>query len=136
MRSLFIILGIVAAALSLILSVTPLSKIAFLPAAVALIFGFIAFYMSKEKKMPKKSVQLIFLLTAISLILTTYKSIFQTVEVGNLDELELKEEASMKDSKEILEDLDLDEIDLDLDTTELDFLENDKPREPEELVDQ
>lgn len=120
MRSFFIVLGIVAAALGLVLAVTPLSQMAYVPAVVALILGFVAFYMSKGKDSSKKSVQLIFLLTAIALILTTYKFIFQAAEVGNLDELQLKEEASMEDSKEILEDLDLDEIDIDTDTAELD----------------
>ena len=136
MRSLFIVLGIVAATLALVLAVTPLSQMAFLPAGAALIFGFIAFYMSKGKGMPKKSVQLIFLLTAISLILTTYKTIFHTAEVGNLEELELMEEASMKDSKEILEDLDLDEMDIDVDTTELDLLDEENIRGWEDLEDQ
>lgn len=109
MRSLFIVLGFIAAILALVLAVTPLSKIAYLPALAALIFGVIAFYISKRQQSPKKSVQLIFLLTIISLVLTTYKAVFNTTEVGNLEELELKEEKSIEDSKEILEGLDLDE---------------------------
>ena len=115
MRSLFIVLGFIAAVLALVLAVTPLSKIAYLPALAALIFGFIAFYISKRKQFPIKSIQLIFLLTLISIVLTTYKAIFHTTEVGNLDELELKEETSREDSKKILEGLDLEELDIEID---------------------
>lgn len=126
MRRLFIVLGFIAAVLALILAVTPLSQIAYLPAIAALIFGFIAFYISKMKQAPKKSIQLIFLLTIISLVLTTYKSVFNTTEVGNLKEFELKEDASIEDSKEILEGLDLegiDDIEIELDDTNLENIE-------------
>lgn len=119
MRQLFIVLGHIASILALVMAVTPLSQFAYLPALSALIFGFAAFYISKRKQMPKKTVQLIFLLTIISLVLTTYKSIFNTAEVGNLEELELKEEASIEDSKEILEQLDIDNLDIDSGTPEL-----------------
>lgn len=136
MRSLFIVLGFIAAVLALILAVTPLSQIAYLPAVAALIFGFIAFYISKRKQMPKKTVQLIFILTFISLVLTTYKSIFNTAEVGDLEELELKKEASIEDSKEILEGLDIDELDMDIDTSEFEMLEPEDFPDLEDLEEQ
>ncbi len=123
MRQLFIVLGIIAAVLALILAVTPLSQIAYLPAIVALIFGGVAFYISKRQQSPKKTIQLIFILTVIALFLTTYKSIFNQAEVGDLDEFELKKEASIEDSKEILEGLEIDEMDFDIDTSELELLE-------------
>lgn len=123
MRQLFIVLGIIAAVLALILAVTPLSQIAYLPAIVALIFGGVAFYISKRLHSPKKTIQLIFILTVIALFLTTYKSIFNQAEVGDLDEFELKKEASIEDSKEILEGLEIDEMDFDIDTSELELLE-------------
>lgn len=123
MRQLFIVLGIIAAVLALILAVTPLSQIAYLPAIVALIFGGVAFYISKRQQSPKKTIQLIFILTVIALFLTTYKFIFNQAEVGDLDEFELKKEASIEDSKEILEGLEIDEMDFDIDTSELELLE-------------
>lgn len=107
MRRLFIVLGFVAAVLALVIAVTPLSQLAFIPGVAALVFALIAFYVSRQKQYPKKSIQLIFLLSLIALFLTTYKSVFNTAEVGNLEELELKEEASMEDSKELLEELDI-----------------------------
>ncbi|HUH28896.1 DUF2232 domain-containing protein [Gelidibacter sp.] len=136
MRKLFIVLGLIAAGLAVILSVTPLSQIAYLPAVAALIFGFVAFYLSKRKQSPKKTVQLIFLLTIISVMLSTYKLIFNTAEVGNLEELELKQEASVEDSKEILEGLDIDEMDMDTEAAELDLLENQDFRNIEDLEEQ
>ncbi|RKE94907.1 FUSC family protein [Ichthyenterobacterium magnum] len=111
MRKLLIILGFITATLAVILAVTPLSKMAFIPAILAFIFGLIALKFSKAKQLSKKSIQLIFLLTIISISLATYKTIFQTSEVGDTQELELRDEESVEDSKEILEDLDLDELD-------------------------
>lgn len=134
MRSLFIVLGIITAVLALILAVTPLSQIAYIPAVAALIFGFVAFYISKRTQMPRKTVQLIFILTIISLVLTIYKSIFNTAEVGNMEELELKKEASMEDSKEILEGLEIDEMDLD--SSESDALEIEEFPDLEDLEEQ
>lgn len=86
--------------------------------------------------MPKKTVQLIFILTAISLLLTTYKSIFNTAEVGDLEELELKKEASIEDSKEILEGLDMDELDMDMDTSEYEILETEEFPDLEDFEEQ
>ena len=136
MRRFFIVLGLVAAVLALILAVTPLSKLAYIPSLAALIFGLIAFYFSKQKQLPKKAVQLIFLLTIIALSLTTYKAIFNTVELGDTEELKLKEEASIEDSKEILEELDLEDIDLEIDDTNLQMIENEELPDLEGLEEQ
>lgn len=120
MRRLFIILGFIAAILTVILAVTPLSKLAFLPAIAALFFGLIAFYISRKQNNPKKSIQIIFLLTIISLGITTYKVIFETTEVANIEDLEIKETESIEDSKDILETLDIEDVDLEgLDDIEL-----------------
>jgi len=120
MRRLFIILGFIAAILTVILAVTPLSKLAFLPAVAALIFGLIAFYISRKQNNPKKSIQIIFLLTIISLGITTYKAVFETTEVANVEDLEIKESESIEDSKDILETLDLEGLeDIELETEDL-----------------
>ncbi|MEO6347643.1 MAG: FUSC family protein [Aquaticitalea sp.] len=123
MRRLFIILGFIASILAVILSVTPFSKIAFIPAVVAAIFGLIAFYISRQKQYPKKSIQLIFLLTVISLTITTYKAVFTVVEVGNVEGLQLKEKESEENAIEELEGLDLEDVKTD-DTQELKELDS------------
>lgn len=114
MRRLFIVLGFVASILAVILAVTPLSKIAYLPAIAALIFGLVAFYLSREKQYPKKSIQLIFLLTIISLSISTYKAIFEVVEVGNVESLEQREQESEEQAIEELNDLEINKEDNDI----------------------
>lgn len=114
MRRLFIILGFIASIMAVILSVTPLSKIAYIPAVAALVFGLVAFYYSRQKQYPKKSIQLIFLLTIISLTITTYKAVFTVIEVGNVEGLELKEKESEEKAIEELEGLDIDNLDLEM----------------------
>ena len=51
MRKLLIILGFIAATLAVILAVTPLSKMAFIPAILAFVFGLIALKFSKAKQL-------------------------------------------------------------------------------------
>ncbi len=109
MKTLFVVLGFVASILSVILAVTPLFKLAFLPGIAALVFGFVAFYLSKQKQLSKKSIQLVFLLTIIALSVSSYKAIFNKVEVGNTEELIQKEDASEQEAIETLEDIEIDE---------------------------
>ncbi|WP_411768513.1 DUF2232 domain-containing protein [Winogradskyella sp. A3E31] len=111
MKRLFIILGFIAAILAVILAVTPLSNLAILPTIIGFICGLIILYLTKKYQKKTKSIQYIFLLVIIALSLTIYKGIFTTTEIGNVEELETKEEESVEDSKELLEGLDLDEID-------------------------
>ena len=112
MNALFRILGLISAVLAVILSVLPLSNIAFIPAIAALVFGLIAFLMARQKQEPRKSIQLIFILTIIALSLATYKSIFNESEVGNTEEFQETEQKSQEEAIEELEDLDLEDIDL------------------------
>ncbi|WP_047545666.1 hypothetical protein [Psychroserpens sp. Hel_I_66] len=111
MKKLFLILGFIAAIFALILAVTPLFKIAFIPCIAALLFGVLAMFISKNKPINKKAVQLMFLMTIIALALTTYKSIFSSSEVGNTEQLEEKEELLEEESIQDLEDIDIEEID-------------------------
>lgn len=109
MKTILITLGFVASAIAVVLAVTPLFKIAVLPGITAMAFGILALYFSKQKKWSKKSIHLVILLSIIALSLTTYKSIFTKVEVGNTEELIQKEEASEQDAIETLEDIEIDE---------------------------
>ncbi|MCF8272735.1 MAG: FUSC family protein [Flavobacteriaceae bacterium] len=112
MKRLFTILAMVAAILSVILSVLPVSNLAILPAIVSLIFGLTAYYLSKKTGEVKKIIQFTFLLTIISLALTTYKAIFTKTEVTNNQELKVKEKESKENAIEDLEELDLEDISL------------------------
>lgn len=111
MKKTTIILGFISAVLAIVLAATPLSKMAFIPCIAALIFGVIALTISKNKGDSKKSVHLIFLMTIVALVLTTYKAIFNTVEVGDTKQFEQKEEQLEEESLKELEEFDIDDID-------------------------
>lgn len=83
MAKLFNVLGLVSAIVAAILAALPFSNYTFYPAIAALVFGAISFYKSKQKS--KKVVQLIFLLTMLSLGLATYKSVFSEVAEEKTD---------------------------------------------------
>lgn len=112
MKKVFIILGFITSVLAVVLAATPLSKIAFIPCIAALIFGVIALVISKEKNDSKKSIQLIFLMTIVALVLTTYKAIFNTSEIGDTEQLEQKQEQLEEESLQELEGIDIDDVDI------------------------
>ncbi|MBJ7881426.1 FUSC family protein [Gelidibacter salicanalis] len=92
MKRLWIVLGLIAAILALILSVTKFFNVAYTPAIAALIFGMFAFYLSRQKEFPKKTIQLIFLLTIIAVVLSSYKLMFVPPENIDLENIEVIEE--------------------------------------------
>ena len=119
MRKLFIILGLITSIIAVVLAALPLFNIAFIPAIAALIFGCIAFYLSKQQNESKKIIQLIFLLTIIALSFATYKAVFSETEVGDTEKLEERVQQAEENAIEELEDLDLDIEELDgLETSE------------------
>lgn len=109
MKKVFIILGFISAILAVILAVTPLSNLAVAPIIVAFIFGLIVLFLSKKQKTKTKTIQYIFLLVIIALGLTIYKSVFSTTEIGDTKQLEQRDEENLEDSKELLEDIEIDE---------------------------
>lgn len=112
MKKLFLILGFITAILALILAVTPLFNIAFVPAIAALVFGLITLFISKDKQQYKKPIQLVFLMTIIALAVTTYKAVYTESEVGNTEQMDQKEEELEEESIEELEGLEIDAIDI------------------------
>ena len=108
-KKLFIIFGFVAAILAVVLAVTPLSNLAMAPIIVAFVSGLIVFFISKKEKTKTKTIQYIFLMVIIALALTIYKSVFSTSEIGDTEQLEQRDEENLEDSKELLEDIEIDE---------------------------
>ncbi len=109
MKKVFTVLGFITAILATILAVTPLSNLAIIPIIVAFLCGLMILFISKKQNTKTKTIQYIFLLVIISLVLTIYKGVFSTAELGDTEQLEQKEEENLKDSKEILEGLEIDE---------------------------
>lgn len=108
MKKILIILAIVFSVLAIILAVLPLSNLAIFPAILSFIFGIIAFYISKKTGNVKKIIQFSFLLTTAALVLSIYKSIFDTAKVSEIKTLEAKEEQLEENAIQELEELDLD----------------------------
>lgn len=107
MRKTLIILGLISATLCVVLSVLPLYKLAFIPAILALGFGAAGIYLSNKHHKSKKTIHLIFLLSIIGMSIGVFKSLTETSEIGDTEVLDKKAQDSEEDSKEILEDLDI-----------------------------
>ena len=137
MKRLFTILAIITAALSTILSVLPLYKLAIFPAIAALLFGFIAFYLSKKTGAVKKIIQFTFLLTITALTLSIYKSVTYKAELANTKVIEEKEIKSEEEAIEELEELEelneLEDIDIDIDESEFENISEDIDIDESEL---
>lgn len=119
MKKAFTILAIIASILAIIFAVLPISNMAVLPAIAALIFGFIAFYLSKKTGDVKKIIQFSFILTALALGISTYKAFFTKTEVVNTEILDAKETQFEEEAIDELEGLNIDELEeLNIDTTE------------------
>jgi len=112
MRTFLIILGFIAAIFTAILTATPLSNLAFFPAITAFVIALAIFFISKKQQKSKKVVQYIFLITVISLSISIYKSVFNKTEIGDVEELEQREDESKEEAIEELESLDLEELDI------------------------
>ncbi len=108
-KKLFIIIGFIAAILAVILAVTPFSNLAIAPIIVAFLSGLFVLFLSKRQHTKTKTIQYIFLLVIISLSLTIYKGVFSKTEIGNTEQLDQSDEENIEDSKEILEDIEIDE---------------------------
>lgn len=103
MKTLFTVLGLIATILGLVMAATPLFKMAFIPILMAVLFGGIAFYSTKQKQTSIKTIHLIFLLSIIGLVLTTYKVIFNPDIAQDFKEIKIQKKSNIKnaDSTEV-----------------------------------
>lgn len=119
MKKIFTILAIITSGFAIILSVLPISNLAIFPAIVALIFGVVAFYLSKQEGEVKKIIKFTFFLTIASLSIITYKAIFNKTEVSNTQEMVEKETESQEAAIEELEELDIELEDIEIENIEI-----------------
>ena len=101
MKQIVTLLGLISAITAVVLAVTSFSYMAYIPAILALVLGALSFFISKQKS--KKAVQLIFLLTILSLTLTIYKSIYSEEEPSEVDPLEDVENLQIKSATDSIE---------------------------------
>jgi hypothetical protein len=111
MKKIFTILGFAFAVIATLLAVLPLFKFAFITSIFALVFSVLSFLKARKEESSTQFIQLCLLLTIISLVLCTYKSIFSKNEVGDTQQLEKREEIIKEEAKDELNDLDIDGLD-------------------------
>lgn len=107
MRKVFIILGLIAAIIATILSVTKFSNLAVTPIIIAFISGLIILFLSNKSKTKTKTIQYIFLLVIISMSLTIYKAVAKAAEI---EAAEQRSEENLKDSEVIENTEEIEEI--------------------------
>ncbi len=123
MKKVFTILAFIASALAIILAVLPISNLAIIPSIAAIIFGVIAFYLSKKTGEPKKIIQFTLLLTIVALALSGYKAFFTTTVVANTDVIDAKEIQFEEEAIQELEGLEINDTDFEeINTEELDSI--------------
>ncbi|AUP77952.1 FUSC family protein [Flavivirga eckloniae] len=83
MKKTFLFLTILASILALVLSSLLIYKLAIVPSILGLIFGLLTFYLFKKRKQIKKIIQFAFMLNIMALAITTYKSIFNKIEIAD-----------------------------------------------------
>lgn len=109
MKKLLAISGFVFGVIAVVIAVTPLYNLSIIPCILAIICLGLLWYVSKKKQQPSKFIQYIGILVIVAISMSIYKTMFNENEVKNVEELEQKEEDSVEDSIEILEDLEIDE---------------------------
>lgn len=123
MKKVFTIFAFIAAALAIIIAVLPISNLAIIPSISALIFGVIAFYLSKKTGEPKKIIQFTLLLTIVAMALSGYKAFFTTTIVANTDVIDAKEIQFEEEAIQELEGIEINDIDFEeINTEELDSI--------------
>lgn len=126
MKKLFTILALIAALIAIIFSVLPISNLTVFPAVLALVFGLIAFYLSKKTGAVKKIIPFTFLLTIIALFITIYKAIFTETKVTNTENLEATETKLKEEAIEELKELEIDGAELEsIDTNDIEISDKD-----------
>ena len=102
MKKTVIILGLVTAILSAILSVLPIFKLAIFPGVLALVCGIAALILARKQSSSTQTIQLIFLIVILAFSLSIYKTIFTKAEVGNTEQLKELEVEKVEEAKEEL----------------------------------
>ena len=113
MKKIVTLLALISVIIAIIFSVLPISNLAVFPAIAALIFGFIAFYLSKKSGEVKKIIPFIFFLATMSLVISAYKAFFTETKVASTEVLNETETKLEEEAIEELDDLELDDLEID-----------------------
>lgn len=111
MKKTLTILAVICCFIAVFFAVLPISNLAIFPGTLALIFGGIAYYLSKKNGGIKKIIPFTLLLTICALSMATYKAVFIKTVVADTTILNEKEIQLEEQALEELEDLDIEVID-------------------------
>jgi len=109
MKKLVTTIGLIAAIVAVLLSVTPLYNLTLVPGSIAILCAGILYYLKKKTGLGSKFMEYITVLCLMAVTLSIYKILFSSNEVENVEAFEQKEEDSVEDSIELLEDIDIEE---------------------------
>jgi len=109
MKKTILAIGFITAIIAVVLAVTPLYKISIIPTLIAIICGVVALYLSLKEKSKPKSIQYVMVIAVLSLTIFIYKTVVDKNEIGNTEELNKREQDNLNESKEILDDIEIDE---------------------------
>ena len=112
MKKLLTILAVIASSLTILFSVLPISNLAIFPGIAALIFGGVAFYLSKKTGEVKKIIPFTFFLTVGAFFITSYKAFFIETKVVNTQVLEAKEIQFEEEAIQELENLEIEGVEI------------------------
>ncbi|WP_179334626.1 FUSC family protein [Winogradskyella costae] len=106
MKKSVIILGLIAAIVAVTLSASPYSNFAMVPIIIAFITGLALVFISKKEQVKPKPIQYIFLLVIMSIGLTIYKGVYNSIEEEEEEAIEHRSENEEEDSSKPMELLD------------------------------
>lgn len=109
MKIIYLILGIISVILSLILSILPFGKLAFIPIILATIFSFLLFREYKKDGKNTGVIKILFLGIIISLAVSIYRTIFTENKVVETEKTIEKEKQSEEDAIKELEGIEIDD---------------------------
>ena len=104
MKKSVIILGLIAAIVAVTLSASPYSNFAMVPIIIAFITGLALVFISKKEQVKPKPIQYIFLLVIMSIGLTIYKGVYNSIEEEAIEHRSENEEEDSSKPMELLDD--------------------------------
>ena len=99
------ILGLVFGILGLVLAFLPLGSISVLPGGIGLLLGVLAYFIAKNVEMKKTIIYIVLIISLVGILISGFKIVFVEEEVAVDTEFIEKNEQSLDDAKDVLDEL-------------------------------
>lgn len=109
MKIIYLTFGIISVILSLILSILPFGKLAFIPIITGTILTFLLYKEYKKEGYKTGLIKILFLGIIVSLAVSIYRAIFTENKVVETEKTIEKEKQSEEDAIKELESIDIDD---------------------------